>query len=94
MRIISDVEAGKSPFVPGIFHYSNEGVCSWYDLAKEICRLIHCRGLIVPIETTDYPRPAIRPAYSVLNKSKIKNTYRVDIPYWRESLEKCINHLS
>ncbi|MFO7935906.1 MAG: dTDP-4-dehydrorhamnose reductase [Bacteroidales bacterium] len=93
MQIISDVEAGKSSFVPGVFHYSNEGVCSWYDLAIEICRLIHCRGLILPIETSDYPRPAQRPAYSVLNKSKIKNTYRVKIPYWRESLERCVNQL-
>lgn len=93
MQIISDVESGKTPFTPGIFHYSNEGVCSWYDLAVEICRLIRCKDRILPIETKDYPRPAKRPPYAVLNKSKIKKTYGVEVPYWRESLEKCINNL-
>lgn len=93
MQIISDVESENTTFTPGIFHYSNEGVCSWYDLAMEVCRMIHCRGRIIPIETADYPRPARRPAYSVLNKSRIKKTYRVEVPYWRESLEKCIENL-
>jgi dTDP-4-dehydrorhamnose reductase len=93
LQIIADVESGKSAFVPGVFHYSNEGVCSWYDLAMEVCRLIHCRGRVIPIETADYPRPAKRPAYSVLSKSKIRNTYGVEVPYWRESLERCINNL-
>jgi len=93
LQIISNVESGKSSFTPGVFHYSNEGVCSWYDLAMEVCRLIHCKGRIVPIETSDYPLPAKRPAYSVLNKSKIKSTYQIEIPYWRESLENCIHQL-
>lgn len=93
MQIISDVESGKSVFVPGIFHYSNEGVCSWYDLAKEVCRLINCKGSIIPVETHEYPLPAKRPVYTVLNKSKIKETYGVEVPYWRDSLEKCIKNL-
>jgi dTDP-4-dehydrorhamnose reductase len=93
MRIITEVEAGKSMFVPGIFNYSNEGVCSWYDLATEICRLIKCKGEVIPIETSEYPLPASRPVYSVLNKSKIKETYGVEVPYWRESLENCIKNL-
>ncbi|HER07610.1 MAG TPA: dTDP-4-dehydrorhamnose reductase [Bacteroides sp.] len=93
MQIISDVESGQSSFIPGVFHYSNEGVCSWYDLAMEVCRLAKCKTRIFPIETADYPLPAKRPAYSVLSKSKIKQTYRVEVPHWRVSLEKCINHL-
>lgn len=93
MQIISDVEAGNKNFVPGIFNYSNEGVCSWYDLAIEICRQISCGGSVRPIETDGYPLPAKRPPYSVLNKSKIKEVYGVAVPYWRDSLEKCIKEL-
>lgn len=93
MRIISEVEAGNKPFVPGIFNFSNEGVCSWYDLAMEICRLITCKGRVLPVETAEYPVPAERPPYSVLNKTKIKEVYGVEVPYWRASLEKCIKHL-
>ncbi len=93
MQIISDVESGKSAFVPGIFNYSNEGVCSWYDLAMEVCRMINCKGYVFPVETHEYQLPAKRPVYSVLNKSKIKEVYGVEVPYWRESLEKCIKNL-
>lgn len=93
MQIISDVESGTSDFIPGIFHYSNEGVCSWYDLAMEVCRLINCKGQILPVETSEYPLPASRPVYSVLNKSRIKEVYGVAVPYWRDSLEKCIKNL-
>ena len=93
MQIISDIDAGKSEFVPGIFHYSNEGVCSWFDLAMEICRMIKCKGKVNPIETSDYPQAAARPVYSVLNKSRIKEVYGVEVPYWRDSLEKCIKNL-
>jgi dTDP-4-dehydrorhamnose reductase len=93
MKIISDVDEARSPFIPGIFNYSNEGVCSWYDLAVEVCRLINCKGNVFPIETKDYPLPAARPAYSVLNKTRIKEVYGVEVPYWRHSLEKCIKNL-
>ena len=93
MKIIADVDSGVSAFVPGIFHYSNEGVCSWYDLAMEICMMNNCRGKVIPIETADYPLPAVRPVYSVLNKARIKKTYHVEVPYWRQSLEKCIRSL-
>ena len=93
MQIISDVDAGNLDFVPGIFNYSNEGVCSWYDLAMEVCRLINCKGSVFPVETSEYPLPAKRPVYSVLSKTKIKETYGVEVPYWRESLEKCIKSL-
>jgi dTDP-4-dehydrorhamnose reductase len=93
MQIITDVDSGKRPFTPGVFNFSNEGVCSWYDLAVEVCRLNNCRGNVIPVETPDYPTPAKRPTYSVLNKSKIKEVYGVEVPYWRLSLEKCIKNL-
>jgi len=93
MQIIAHVDAGKRDFTPGIFHYSNEGICSWYDLALSICRLIGCSGKVIPIESHQYPTPAPRPAYSVLNKSKIKRVYGVKVPYWRDSLEQCIKNL-
>lgn len=93
MQIISEVDSNHRPFVPGIFNYSNEGVCSWYDLTVAICRLISCRSKILPVETSQYPLPAKRPPYAVLNKSKIKEVYGVEVPYWRDSLEKCIKDL-
>jgi len=93
MHIISEVDAHNMEFVPGVFNFSNEGVCSWYDLAVEVCRLINCKGKVIPIETHEYPTPAKRPVYSVLNKSRIKEVYGVEVPYWRDSLEKCIKNL-
>ena len=73
-----------------IFHYSNEGVASWYDFALAIieCSRIECK--VNPIETKDYPVPAVRPFYSVFNKSKIKERFRITIPHWRDSLQECI----
>jgi dTDP-4-dehydrorhamnose reductase len=75
------------------FHFSNEGICSWYDFAKTIFELsnIHCR--VNPIETKDYPTPAKRPHYSVLNKLKIRQGYMLDISYWKDSLATCLNEL-
>jgi dTDP-4-dehydrorhamnose reductase len=78
-------------FVPGIYHYSDEGVCSWYDFTKTIHRIAKVTCNVQPIETKDYPARTPRPHYSVLNKSKIKSTYNISIPHWEESLEKCIN---
>ena len=76
-----------------LYHYSNEGVTSWYDFSKAIMELgsIDCK--IRPIETKDYPTPAKRPHYSVLNKSKIKIDFNIQIPNWRDSLDKCIEKL-
>ncbi len=79
---------------PGIYHYSNEGIASWYDFAVAVCDIAGLQTKIIPIETTQYPTPAARPKYSVLNKQKIKDTFRVEIPHWRESLQKCIALLS
>jgi dTDP-4-dehydrorhamnose reductase len=77
-----------------IYHFSNEGVCSWYDFAKTIFELsgIACR--VNPIETKDYPTPATRPHYSLLNKAKIKNTFDLTIPYWKDSLTDCLESLT
>ena len=78
---------------PGIYNYSNEGVASWYDFAVAIRDLAGLKTKILPIETSQYPTPAVRPKYSLLNKKKIKETFGIEIPYWRESLEKCIKLL-
>jgi len=73
-----------------IFHFSDEGVASWYDFAKAIVEFSNIDCRINPIETSEYPLPAARPFYSVFNKSKIKQRFNVDIPYWRDSLKECI----
>lgn len=73
-----------------LYHYSNEGVTSWYDFAKEIMKLgeVHCK--VYPIETKDYPSLVKRPQYSVLDKSKIKTDFKLEIPYWKDSLKDCM----
>ena len=76
-----------------IYHYSNEGVCSWYDFAHEIMRMAKLTCKVNPIETKDYPTPASRPHYSLLNKAKIKNDFNIDIPYWKEGLDHCLRTL-
>ena len=76
-----------------IYHYSNEGVASWYDFAKAIFEFADISCEVNPIETYQYPTPAKRPYYSVLNKSKIKTTYNLTIPYWRDSLKECIQKI-
>jgi dTDP-4-dehydrorhamnose reductase len=81
-------------FVPGIYHFSDEGVCSWYDFTKSIHRIAGITCDVHPIETKDYPARTPRPHYSVLNKAKIKSTYGIVIPHWEESLVKCIEILN
>ena len=76
-----------------VYHYSNEGVLSWYDFSKVIMRLAKIKCKINPIETKNYPTLAVRPHYSVLNKLKIKNKYSIEIPYWEDSLVMCLNKL-
>ena len=81
--------------VPGVYHFSNEGVCSWYDFTKAIHRLAGIATCSVkPLHTSEYPTKAKRPHYSVLDKTKIKNMYGIEIPYWEDSLKECINALS
>lgn len=89
--IFTAIEKG---IVPGLYHFSNEGVISWYDFTKAIHRLAGITTCHVrPIHTAEYPTPATRPHYSVLDKTKIKETYGFDIPYWEESLAECIRAL-
>ena len=81
--------------VPGVYHFSNEGVCSWYDFTKTIHRLAGITTCNVkPLHTSEYPTKASRPHYSVLDKSKIKATYDLKVPYWMDSLEECIKALN
>jgi len=73
-----------------IYHFSNEGVCSWYDFAKAIFEMAEMEIRVDPIRSEAYPTPAKRPHYSVLDKSKIKEAYDLEIPYWRDSLRDCL----
>jgi len=90
--IMTAIEKG---IVPGIYHFSNEGVISWYDFTKAIHRLAGITTCHVrPLHTAEYPTPASRPAYSVLDKTKIKQTYGIEVPYWEESLKACVDQLN
>lgn len=76
---------------PGIYHFTDEGVASWFDFAEAIFELSGLSEVdVIPIDTVDYPSPAKRPQYSVLSKNKIKSTFGIKIPYWRDSLKKCL----
>jgi dTDP-4-dehydrorhamnose reductase len=89
------VTAINKGIVPGIYHFSNEGVISWYDFTKAIHRIAGITTCQVrPLHTEEYPTPAARPHYSVLDKTKIKATYGITIPYWEESLKECISALN
>lgn len=78
---------------PGIYHFTNEGVASWYDFTKAIFEFTGKKTKVNPIRTSQYPSPAKRPLYSVLSKDKIKRTYGLEIPYWRDSLQECLKRL-
>ena len=80
--------------VPGIYHFSDEGVISWYDFTKAIHRIAGITSCKVkPLHTSEYPTPATRPHFSVLDKTKIKRTYGIEIPYWEDSLKECVSKL-
>ena len=80
--------------VPGVYHFSNEGTISWYDFTKAIHRIAGIKACKVnPLHTEEYPTPAARPHYSVLDKTKIKQTYGIEVPYWQDSLAECIAKL-
>lgn len=76
-----------------IYNYSNEGVCSWYDFAKAIMEEANLTCKVLPITTSQYPTPAKRPHYSLLNKAKIQNDFTIEIPYWKNSLRECLQKL-
>ena len=94
LAIFSIIEAGVYEGNEGIYHFSDEGVCSWYDFAVEIAAAAgntNCR--ISPCHSSEFPSPVTRPPYSVLDKTKIKNTFDIEIPHWRESMEYCIKRI-
>ena len=92
--IFEMVESRKYTGNEGIYHYSNEGVCSWYDFTKTIAELAgHTSCDILPCHSDEFSSKVKRPAYSVLDKTKIKTTFGIRIPYWTDSLKKCLQNL-
>ena len=89
LNIVPQIENSKVE----IYNYSNEGVLSWYDFAKEIMKMAKLNCKINPIETYQYPTPAKRPHFSLLNKSKIKSKFNLEIPYWKDGLDDCLKRL-
>jgi dTDP-4-dehydrorhamnose reductase len=93
LSIIEKAENQPDSFVPGIYHFSNEGVASWYDFAKAIFELANENVKVNPVRSDQFPTPAKRPAFSVLDKAKIKTNFEIEIPYWKDSLKICIEKL-
>jgi dTDP-4-dehydrorhamnose reductase len=93
LLIVSKVIRNQIAFNAGLYHYSNEGVCTWYDFATEIIQESGLKCRINPILSKDFPTAAKRPVYSVLDKSKIKENYGIEIPHWRTSLKRCMKQL-
>lgn len=93
LHIISISSSDPALFKPGIYHYANEGECTWFEFAKEIFNLTGLPCTVNPITSAEYPTIVRRPAYSVLNSSKIKSTYHLNIPHWKESLQACLEKI-
>jgi dTDP-4-dehydrorhamnose reductase len=91
LHVISKSEANS--FIPGIYNYSNEGICSWYDFAAEIILQSAKKCRVTPIATRQFPQVAVRPTYSVMDKSKIRDTFSLKIPAWQESLKVALHNL-
>ena len=94
LAIFSIIEGGLYAGNEGIYHFSNEGVCSWYDFATEIAMAADntaCK--VLPCHSDEFPSPVKRPSFSVLDKTKIKNTFAIEIPHWRDSMLYCIKRL-
>jgi len=92
-KTILDIIPNINNETVAIYNYSNEGVLSWYDFAKEIMRMAKLDCKVNPIETVDYPTPCARPHYSLLNKSKIKKEFNLTIPFWKDSLDECLRKM-
>ena len=93
LDIIDKIERKEKKFEQGIYHYANEGVLSWFDFATAITKISNINTKIKAVRSEMFPTPAKRPPYSVFAKDKIKNTYDIEIPYWRDSLIECIKIL-
>lgn len=93
LQIVKRTEADATNFIPGIYHYSNEGAISWFDFAKAIFELSGNKIQLNPVLSDQFPTPAKRPHYSVLNKSKIRDKFELKIPYWKDSLQVCLNRI-
>jgi len=93
LSIINENINRKNFFKRGIYHFTNQGLCSWYDFAYEIVSYFNLPCKVIPILTEEYPTPAKRPAYSVLDCKKYKETFEQEIPYWRDSLHRCLSTL-
>lgn len=92
--IVGIVLRSKEDFAPGIYNYSNEGVCSWYDFAYEIVSKQGINCTVTPVLSSEYQTKAPRPSYSVLDKSKIRSRFAITIPHWKDSLHKCLKEFS
>ena len=93
--VFTIIESGEYARHEGIYNYANEGVCSWYDFTKEIARQSgHTACRILPCHSNEYPSPVKRPAYSVLDKTKFKETFNQEIPYWTEALTRCMSGIT
>lgn len=90
--ILDIIASGNKAY--GIYHYSNEGVTSWYDFAKAVFEISNTQVTLNPVKTSEYVTRAVRPAYSVMDKAKIKNTFSIQVPYWRDSLHVCLERIS
>ena len=94
LAIFSIIESERYAGNEGVYHFTDEGVCSWYDFATEIAAAAgHDSCHIIPCHTSEFPTKAARPAYSVLDKTKIKTTFQMDIPHWREAMKYCLEKL-
>ena len=93
LAIIELCENEPKRFIPGVYHYSNEGVASWFDFAKAIFEISEVKCIVSPVRSVEFPTPAKRPEFSVLDKSKIKTTFGLEIPYWKDSLITCVEKL-
>ena len=89
--IFDIIQSGSQEY--GMYHYSNEGVASWYDFAKAVFELSGTSVVLKPLKTSEYPSRTARPAFSVMDKSKIKKTFSLEIPYWRDSVKECVEKL-
>ena len=94
LALFSIIESERYAGNEGVYHFTDEGVCSWYDFATEIAAAAgHDKCRIIPCHTSEFPTKATRPAYSVLDKTKVKQTFQMDIPHWREAMLYCLEKL-